>query len=154
MSDQKEPALRLLTPPDIRYLVVHCSDTARDCASSASDIHAMHLGFGWHGIGYHKVICRDGLIEAGRPEYWVGAHVYGFNEVSLGVCLLGKDTFTSAQFDSLEALLRRWRRRYPVALICGHRDFEYTDKCCPNFDVAQWCEARNIANPVVALPIT
>ena len=39
----------MLQASDIRYLVVHCSDTDDDL--TASDIHAMHLGFGWDGIG-------------------------------------------------------------------------------------------------------
>ena len=42
----------------------------------------MHLNFGWDGIGYHKVI-DQGYVFDGRPEYWVGAHVKGFNEISL-----------------------------------------------------------------------
>ena len=37
----------------------------------------MHLNFGWDGISYHKIITRDGNIINGRPEYWIGAHVYG-----------------------------------------------------------------------------
>ena len=33
----------------------------------------MHLQFGWDGIGYHKIILRNGKLISGRPEYWVGA---------------------------------------------------------------------------------
>ena len=72
-----------LSPEMIRYLVVHCSDTPDDEPMNASDIHAMHLGFGWDGVGYHAVITRDGVIERCRPEFWVGAHVYGHNTESL-----------------------------------------------------------------------
>ena len=62
--------------------MVHCSDTPNDQSVQAKDIHIMHLNFGWDGIGYHKIITRDGSIN-GRPEYWIGAHVYGKNNVSL-----------------------------------------------------------------------
>ena len=55
----------------------------------------MHLEFGWNGIGYHKIIKRDGEIENGRPEFWIGAHVYGKNDQSLGVCLIGRDNFSN-----------------------------------------------------------
>lgn len=134
----------MLDPDRIRHLVVHCSDTPDDEAVSARDIHAMHLGFGWHGIGYHQVILRDGTVEAGRPEFWQGAHVYGHNDVSLGVCLIGRHGFTDAQMMSLARVLERWRRRYPRAHICGHRDFAYTDKTCPNFDVAAWLASGRI----------
>ena len=118
----------MLKAENIRYLVVHCADTPDDQPLDASDIHQMHLGFGWNGIGYHRVICRDGCIEHGRPDYWIGAHVKGFNEISLGVCLIGRQDFTDAQFAALETVLREWRDAYPDAKICGHRDFDYTDK--------------------------
>jgi len=142
----------MLVASDIRYLVVHCSATPDDEPIGAAEIHDMHLGFGWHGVGYHRVINRQGVIEHGRPDYWQGAHVYGHNEISLGVCLVGCDTFTAVQFDALEAVLLQWRERYPQAAICGHRDFSYTDKTCPNFDVAKWCKSRGI-DPFALPPI-
>lgn len=135
----------MLEASAIKHLVVHCSDTPDSDDMGAKDIHAMHLGFGWHGIGYHRVIKRDGTVERGRPDYWQGAHVYGHNEISLGVCLIGRHEFTDAQLDSLEVVLKQWQRNHPVATICGHRDFSYTDKTCPNFDVARWCISRKIS---------
>ena len=134
----------MLQASDIKYLVVHCSATPDDEPIDAAGIHDMHLGFGWHGIGYHRVINRQGEIETGRPDYWQGAHVYGHNEISLGVCLVGCDTFTDAQYDALEVVLKQWRERCPDAAICGHRDFSYTEKTCPNFDVAAWCRERGL----------
>ena len=59
----------------ITYLIVHCADTPDTEDLRATDIHDMHLGFGWDGAGYHHIICRDGQIEPGRPFYWQGAHV-------------------------------------------------------------------------------
>lgn len=129
----------MLDPQKIAYLVVHCSDTADDDALTGRDIHLMHLGFGWDGVGYHRIICRDGVIEYGRPDYWVGAHVRGFNDVSLGVCLIGRHRFTDAQMQALGTVLRNWKSSYPLAEIVGHCDFDYTNKTCPNFDVAVWC---------------
>ncbi|MGB2166667.1 MAG: N-acetylmuramoyl-L-alanine amidase [Candidatus Puniceispirillales bacterium] len=132
----------MLQASDIRYLVVHCSDT--DDSLTASDIHTMHQGFGWDGIGYHAVIIKDGTIEQGRPHFWTGAHVYGHNTESLGVCLIGRDDFTDKQMASLEQLLRDWKARYPQAQICGHCDFPETHKTCPNFDVTAWCKQHGL----------
>jgi len=134
----------MLNPEAIQYLVVHCSDTPDDEPIGAREIHQMHLGFGWDGVGYHRVINRQGEIQAARPDYWQGAHVYGHNEISLGVCLIGRHAFTDAQYDSLEHVLRAWLEDYPQASICGHRDFSYTDKTCPNFNVAKWCAIRGL----------
>lgn len=128
----------------INTLVVHCSDTADNVNFSAKDIHDMHIGFGWDGIGYHKVIKRDGVIENGRPEYWVGAHVKGKNEDSLGVCLIGRKKFNKKQLKSLEKILRNWKEKYPNAIILGHYQATKTKKTCPNFDVIEWCKIIGI----------
>lgn len=136
----------MLEADNIRYLVVHCSDTPDDDPITAKDIHTMHLGFGWHGVGYHRIINRDGFVEQGRPDYWIGAHVYGHNEISLGVCLIGRTDFTDAQFNSLETILREWTDKHPQAEVVGHCDFDYTEKTCPNFNAkAWWSERRDSA---------
>ena len=124
----------------IKFLIVHCSDTCDEENLSAIDIHKMHLSFGWDGIGYHKVITRDGIIQNGRPEYWIGAHTYGINDESLGVCLIGRNKFSKEQFKSLKITLQKWRSIYPNVIIQGHRDAIITKKTCPNFDVKEWCD--------------
>jgi len=127
----------MLNSKNIKYLIVHCSDTNNQLR--AIDIHKMHLSFGWDGIGYHKIICRDGTIENGRPVYWVGAHTKGKNNESIGICLIGRNNFTKNQFTSLKSILIEWRKKYPNLIIKGHRDAINTHKTCPNFNVTQWC---------------
>lgn len=134
----------MLIKKNIKLLVVHCSDTPNNHNIGAIDIHKMHLSFGWDGIGYHKVIKRSGEIENGRPEYWLGAHVQGKNEISLGVCLIGRDIFTNNQFISLEKILIKWKLIYPKAKIMGHCDTGNTKKTCPNFNVIKWIENVNL----------
>ena len=90
------------------------------------------------------MIKRNGVIEHGRPEFWIGAHVYGHNDNSLGICLIGKDKFTKNQYGSLEQLLIHWKSIYDNVKIVGHRDIVKTDKTCPNFDVNEWCIKRGI----------
>ena len=125
---------------NISLLVVHCSDTPDKNNLSAIDIHEMHLGFGWDGIGYHQIICRDGKIENGRPTYWIGAHTRGKNQESLGVCLIGSSNFTQKQFLSLEKVLIKWKKMYPLAIIKGHSQAIVTEKTCPNFNVQAWAK--------------
>lgn len=129
---------------DVKLIVIHCSDTPNDQNISAIDIHKMHLGFGWDGIGYHKIICRDGKIEVGRPEYWIGAHTKGKNNESLGVCLIGKSNFTDTQYNALEKVLKEWKQKYPQAEIKGHSQAIETKKTCPNFDVEEWCKSKGL----------
>ena len=56
---------------------------------TAMDIHRWHLANGWVGIGYHFFVRKDGTIYRGRPENTVGAHAYGANYDSIGVCFEG-----------------------------------------------------------------
>ena len=135
----------MLKKKNINFIVIHCSDTPDSSNLSASDIHEMHLSFGWDGIGYHNVILRDGKIESGRPVYWIGAHTYGYNQNSLGICLIGRDHFTVLQFESLKDLLIKLKKEYPFAEIKGHRDMIDTKKTCPNFDVSEWLIKEHIA---------
>ena len=134
----------MLNPDDIRFLIIHCSATPDTDNIGASEIHKMHLGFGWDGIGYHKVIRRDGQVENGRPEFWVGAHVKRINDKSLGVCLIGNINFTNDQFLSLKKIIQGWRIKYPLADILGHCDAIKTDKTCPNFNVSEWCKQNDL----------
>ena len=134
----------LINKNEVKYLVIHCSDTEDSIDIGAIEIHKMHLKFGWNGVGYHKIICRNGEIENGRPEYWVGAHARGFNKISLGVCLIGKQNFTKRQFESLEKILRIWKKKYPKTEIIGHYVISDTKKTCPNFDVKKWCEMKKL----------
>tara|TARA_B100001059_G_C17401244_1_gene363882 strand:+ start:71 stop:478 length:408 start_codon:yes stop_codon:yes gene_type:complete len=129
---------------NVKTIVVHCSDTPDNEFIGAREIHKMHLSFGWDGIGYHKVILRDGVIENGRPEFWIGAHVKGKNSSSLGVCLIGRENFTNDQFFSLEKIINIWKEKYFNVEIMGHRDVVKTSKTCPNFDVKKWCLNRGI----------
>ena len=69
----------MLVSENINYLVVHCSDTDNNDNIGAKEIHQLHLSFGWDGIGYHKIIKRNGLIEMGRPEFWIEFHVFQHN---------------------------------------------------------------------------
>ena len=40
----------MLNTEDIKLLIIHCSDTPDIEDIGASEIHEMHLNFGWDGI--------------------------------------------------------------------------------------------------------
>lgn len=126
----------------INYIVVHCSATPEGRDYDAKDIDIWHKKRGWSGIGYHYVVKIDGTIEPGRAEHVPGAHVYGYNRNSIGICYIGgcdknmkpKDTRTQEQKKSLLKTLKNLKKRYPNAKIRGHRDFFGVRKACPSFD--------------------
>lgn len=112
--------------------VIHCSDSPHR-GDDASTIHMWHKQRGWDGIGYHWVILEDGKIQAGRPEYWQGAHVAGHNEDSIGICLMGDEEFTGAQLLALKDLYHDINQRYHGIEWYNHYELD-TSKTCPNFD--------------------
>jgi N-acetylmuramoyl-L-alanine amidase len=165
----------------ITDIVIHCAATPNFKDIKASAIDAMHCirGFkrtrdaisafnpGLKYIGYHYVIEVDGNIAFGRAPDEIGAHVQGNNAKSLGICMIGTDQFTPAQWASLIRLLITLAtnlygapaRTIQNALsifklldvsVKGHRDYspdlngdgqitrnEWL-KICPGFDVATW----------------
>lgn len=147
------------------FIVVHCSATRPAQDIGAAEIRGWHIARGYWDIGYHLVIRRDGRIETGRPLDDIGAHVAGFNAISVGLCLVGGltadgngadvqsplafDTFTEAQMTAAHTAIAFLRRIYPKALVVGHRDLspdldkdgtverhEWL-KTCPGFDAAK-----------------
>ena len=129
----------------ISLIVIHCSAVKPDQTSSAAQIDTWHRQRGFHlGIGYHYVIRRDGTVEPGRPEWMVGAHCLNHNAHSIGICYEGgldirgqpDDTRTAAQKAAMRQLLEDLHKRYPRALIVGHRDLSH-DRDCPCFDAVK-----------------
>ena len=119
-------------------VVIHCSAVKHDQLSSVAQIDSWHRDRGFKfGVGYHYVIRRDGSIEAGRPEWMVGAHCVNHNKYSIGVCYEGgldargqpADTRTAAQKATLRRLLTDLHRRYPRAVIVGHHDLNPQKEC-------------------------
>jgi N-acetylmuramoyl-L-alanine amidase len=144
-----------MPPAKVEYLVVHCADTPPDMDIGKAEIDRWHRERGWFGIGYHKVIRRDGRIEDGRPLDQPGAHVINYNGKSIGICMVGgrkagtknvaEFNFTELQMASLRHLLIDLKRTFPNAKIVGHRDLQ-KGKACPTFDVREYLDA----NPLIA----
>ena len=134
----------------INKIIVHCS------ASEWGDVDAItgwHRERGWRTIGYHYVVHNpypkwqfyaefrprfeyDGLLAIGRDISQPGAHAKGHNDDSIGICMVGDRVFTSAQFRSLQKLLKTLMRQYGVTTenILGHYELN-SDKTCPNLDM-------------------
>jgi len=125
--------------------IIHCSDSPYGNAELINNWHIK--GNGWPEIGYHYVILNgylkntsnfeerlDGLMETARDIRWAGAHVYGQNARSIGICLVGRDSFSKQQIKSLKKLLADLDERFRFGdEIYYHRDFD-KKKTCPNLD--------------------
>lgn len=134
----------ILKKEDVKYIVVHCSDTRPGQPCDAAIINQWHVERGFQMIGYHYVVMPDGSWQNGRPPYVRGSHVgkpKDFNPVSIGVCYVGgrdqngicADTRTEKQKDTLRLLMKILKKMFPSAKIVGHRDLNH-GKACPCFD--------------------
>ena len=125
----------------INKIILHCSATMMGKNFTAKDIDQWHRRQGFQMIGYHYVILLDGTVEIGRPLELPGAHTYGHNDDSIGICYIGGldmngksyDTRTPQQRKAMQQLIDTLRKVYPNATIHGHREFAAKD--CPCFDV-------------------
>ena len=135
----------------IKEIILHCTATQEGREVHVADVDRWHKQQGWECIGYHYLITLDGKIEKGRPEWKIGAHCKGHNNISIGIAYVGgvdyqgkpKDTRTDAQKRALVQLLRELKGRYPKATIHGHNEF--AAKACPSFNVQKWLTEVYIA---------
>ena len=131
-------------------IVVHCSATKPRQRVDAKRIHGWHVKRGIYserGItGYHFVVLRSGEVELGRELDEIGAHALGYNQRSVGICLVGgladdgtpTANYTEAQWHALRSLVTTLRLIFRGATVIGHNDV--SDKDCPCFDVGYWAE--------------
>lgn len=141
----------------ISNIIIHESASS---FGSVNLIRKWHLEKGWRDIGYHFVILNgeilkgfflpsmNGSIDIGRDidgdnmlvENEVGAHAYGYNANSIGMCLIGdKGLFTHKQLDAMVMLCEDLIAQYGIRIenILGHNETEHArliGKTCPGFD--------------------
>lgn len=133
---------------EVNLIVIHCSATKPNMDIGVAEIDQWHKDRGWDSCGYHYVIRRDGSVEKGRKESQPGAHAYGHNASSIGICLVGgidehgqsQNNYMPAQFSALRDLLQTTKLRHSNASVVGHTDLN-PKKDCPCFDVKEWLQS-------------
>lgn len=139
------------------YIIIHCSDSAYGDVALIDEWHKArgferperlslpkHVGYHYiitsarTGPGKHREPDEDGRIHPCREHHENGAHARGYNEVSIGICLIGnKETgFSAAQFASMLALTYQLQLAYdiPDEHVLGHYEVN-EDKTCPELDM-------------------
>ncbi len=113
-------------------LVIH--HAAAKCCD-AQDIHQWHLKNGWSGIGYHYLVRKNGTVHRGRPEDTVGAHAYGVNSCTIGVCFEGdyesETNMCRAQFDAGVSLCAEIAKRYDLGAKDIKKHSAHNATACP-----------------------
>jgi hypothetical protein len=127
-----------LSTPHIGALLHH---SVTDILASAStfaeqahidSIHRYHVGRGWVGIGYHKVVMPSGRL------YWVGdpntqrAHVLNKNHLFEGIVIIG-DYSSSTPTEAAQDAVREALELSGLPLVGGHREHQSGKGICPGF---------------------
>lgn len=129
----------------IKYIVIHCTATPQTAkVSSIQNYWKTQLG--WKSPGYHKVIVPNGTIIVLAPDTAICNGVAGHNSDSLHVSYIGGvdannkplDNRTEDQKLALLQVVSEWKKKYPNAIVQGHRDFPGVAKACPSFDARAW----------------
>ena len=139
----------------IERLVIHCTDTPEGREVTAADIRHWHctpppIGRGWKQVGSTDMVHLDGRVERlvrnNEDAYVDGWEITngakGYNGTSRHIVYVGgkrnghpADTRTEAQKAALKAYVEDFKKRFPWADVCGHRDLPGVAKDCPCFDV-------------------
>ena len=130
---------------ETKKIIIHCAATKPSMDVGVEEIRKWHIQKGFRNVGYHFVIKRDGAVETGRAEDEIGAHAYGHNKDSIGICLVrglneewqSEENYTDIQWSILRELVEDLLEKYSSDLeVIGHN--EVSTKDCPCFDVQKW----------------
>ena|SRR3990167_10942760 len=127
------------------YIIIHHSLTEDGTTVSWNAICDYHVKVnGWRDIGYHYGIELVGdryNIFKGRMDTEAGAHCLGFNDDSIGICMVGNFDHVPpppAQVDLLRKLCRSLMEIYNIKPdhVLGHRETYplrgvQVEKTCP-----------------------
>jgi N-acetyl-anhydromuramyl-L-alanine amidase AmpD len=102
-------------------------------SGDVESIDRAHKNNDWTCIGYHFYVRKDGSVYRGRREDTIGAHAYGHNNTSIGICAEGNyevEMFMpEAQKKAIIELIAYIKGKYPITSIKRHRDVNST--ACP-----------------------
>jgi len=102
----------------INKLIIHHSGHKEYTLETIRQLHVQE--YKWEDIGYHYLIDQKGTVFRGRDVKSVGAHALGYNQDSIGICLianLDKDKLTKEQEDALIKLCKELVEKYDKSLI-------------------------------------
>jgi N-acetylmuramoyl-L-alanine amidase len=143
----------------IKYLVVHCTATPVTATIESIKRYWKNV-LKWNNPGYHYIIERSGNIVTVTAEENIANGVAGNNANAIHISYIGGidengkplDNRSPEQVQGLYQKLIELARKYPDAIIRGHRDFSPDKdgdgmiqswewiKGCPSFDVTEWLE--------------
>lgn len=133
----KHPSKNWIERPtsSINSIVIHHSGSVGDSPWSIANYHINYHD--WPGIGYDVVITPDGTRFKTNLDKHINYHTGGYNQRSVGICLIGnlaEEPATHKQMFSLLKELRLYGRAYGISSskIIGHNEAPgHSSNQCP-----------------------
>lgn len=122
----------------IHSIVIHHSASSKH--TTPKQIEGWHTQRGFDTIGYHAVIWKkangEWITSPARNEAITGAHCFGFNTGTLGVCITGNYEVEAIEEEAILELLKllsMWCNKYNIlpSNVFGHREKGKTKTACP-----------------------
>jgi N-acetylmuramoyl-L-alanine amidase len=119
-----------------KLIIMHHSLTKDSGTVSWEAIRKYHQEVkGWSNIGYHfgiELVGDKYVVFTGRSPASMGAHCLGYNNRSLGICLVGNFNETTPppeQWETAMALCAKLCTVYGIEQILGHREADKSRTC-------------------------
>lgn len=150
------------------YLIILSTETGEGQEVSKADIIEHHTnspsmgGFGWNRPGIDYLVGLNGELDTIIPEespnevdlWGIGEGVKGMTGIPKYLAYVGgkttkgtkdKDTRTTEQQDTLEAVVKFYVRKFPKIQVLGFNQVPAKEgRNNPAFDVAEWCKEIGI----------
>lgn len=130
---------------EINKIIIHHSASKQISVSKYVDIlYNQHVVInGWNHIGYHYIIDAFGSVKNTCPVSFFGAHCFGQNKDSIGVCFVGnynRDVVTN----SMMAAFRRLQ--IELELLFGELALQphcsYRNTLCPGKYILEYFDSK------------
>lgn len=94
---------------------------------------------GWNTGGYHEVILRNGDVQLCYAPETVSNGVYGHNQTTYHICLVGNGSFTDEQEKAFDERVRYNLERFNLNVddVLGHNEFSGSSTECPGIDMGR-----------------
>ncbi|XP_070570776.1 peptidoglycan-recognition protein SC2-like isoform X1 [Ptychodera flava] len=137
----RPPTKREYIPMPVPYVILHHTAgkrcfTYENCSAVMRGIQNFHMDVRkWWDIGYTFCVGEDGRVYEGRGWNVQGAHTIGYNNKSIGLCILGNFVNVSPKqvaLDTAQAFLKysvEMNKLTSDYILYGHRQAKNGTEC-------------------------
>jgi N-acetylmuramoyl-L-alanine amidase len=125
----------------IKFIAIHCT-ASKTNATATAILNYWKNSLGWKSPGYHILFHHDKGFTVMADLDRICNGVAGFNSVGIQLSYIGGidksgkpiDNRSESQKRLMSIAVEELRKKFPRAVVQGHRDFPKVKKACPCFD--------------------